>query len=224
MKSIIYFVIFFMAFQPIKAQRVPAEWEPQAGIIFTWFSQDLVSGLSVDSIHLNMVKSMVKDNKLIINVKNNKQKKRIISLLSKNQIATDNIFFRNATFNFPFGNYPRDFGPEWIYDSLQNLSVVDMNWSFYGYLHGKGILKKHLNKSIEKYDEQIAKELGINVFASSNIVSEGGAKEFNGAGVLMLVAQTELKRNPGFTKDELDKAYKELFNLKKNNLVALPNL
>lgn len=221
MKSIIYFVLVFcMAGQPIKAQRVPAEWEPQEGIIFTWFAKDLVKGLSVDSVHLKMAKSLLKDNKLIINVKNNKHKERIISLLSKNQIAIDNIIFRNATFNFPLGNYPRDFGPEWIYDSLQNLSVVDMNWSFYGYLHGKGLLKKHLNKPIEKYDKQIAKELGINVAVNSNIVSEGGAKEFNGAGVLMLVEQTELKRNPGFTKDELDKAYKELFNLKK--IIWLP--
>jgi agmatine deiminase len=209
-----------MASQSLKAQRVPAEWEPQDGIIFTWFAQDLVRGISVDSVHLKMVKSMVKDNKLIINVKNNKQKERIVSLLSKNQVEIDNIIFRSAAFNFPLGNYPRDYGPEWIYDTSQSLSVVDMNWSFYGYLSKKSLLNNYLNKPIKRYDKQMAKELGINVAVSSNIVSEGGAKEFNGAGVLMLVEQTELKRNPDFTKDDLNKAYKQLFKLKK--IIWLP--
>jgi agmatine deiminase len=221
MKSIVYIVLaFFVANQNVKAQRVPAEWEPQEGIIFTWFAKDLVKGLSVDSVHLKMVKSLLKENKLIINVKNNKHKERIISLLSKNQIPIDNIIFRNATFSFPLGNYPRDYGPEWLYDSSQSLSVVDMNWSFYGYLSKKNLLNNYLNKPIKRYDKQIAKELGINVAISSNIVSEGGAKEFNGAGVLMLVEQTELKRNPNFTKDELDRAYKQIFNLKK--IIWLP--
>jgi agmatine deiminase len=204
----------------LNAQRVPAEWEPQHGTILTWFEKDVAKGISVDSVHLEMTKSLVKNNNLIINVKNDKHKNHIISILTKNDVAIDKITFRNSKSNFGLYNYPRDFGPEWLYDAQQNLSVVDMNWSFYGYLAGRGMLKKYLNNSVNQYDKQMANELGINIAATSTIISEGGAKEFNGEGVLMVVEQTELNRNPDYSKGDLEKAYKQLFNLKK--IIWLP--
>jgi len=203
------------------AQRVPAEWEPQHATIITWFEGDLSKRCSVDSVHLKMVKGLKEaNNTLIINVKDNRHKKHIISILSAKKVPLNHIIFRNATFNFSLGNYPRDYSPEWMYDTLNQLSVIDMNWSFYGYLEGNSFVQNHLNNPLRKYDKQIAGELGIKTYATSKIVSEGGAKEFNGAGVLMLVEQTELKRNPGYSKEALDSAYKKLFKLQK--IIWLP--
>jgi agmatine deiminase len=199
----------------INAQRVPGEWEPQQATILTWFDKDFYQNMSVDSVHLKMVKSLVKNNEIIINVKNEKHRKHIISVLEKNQVNTNKITFRKADFNFELGNYPRDFGPEWTYDTEQNLRVIDMSWSYYGYLAGKGLFKKALNKPIERYDRRIAKQLGVRILNKTDLVSEGGAKEFNGDGVLMVVEPTELSRNQGYSKEEIDKKYKQLFNLKK---------
>ncbi|MCE2994131.1 MAG: agmatine deiminase family protein [Flammeovirgaceae bacterium] len=216
-----FLLVFYTLSTSSNAQRVPAEWEPQHATIFTWFEGDLSTRYSVDSVHLKMVKSLTEaNNKLIINVKNNSHKKHIISILSTNQLPVDNIIFRKATFNFPLGNYPRDYGPEWRYDTLNQLSVIDLNWAFYGYLYGDSFLKRYLNNPLKSYDKQIANELGIKTSATSKIISEGGAKEFNGAGVLMLVEQTELKRNPGYSKETLDSAYKKLFKLEK--IIWLP--
>jgi len=214
------FLLSIFTSNSIKAQRVPGEWEPQHATILTWFDKNFYQNMSVDSVHLKMVESLVKNNQIIINVKNDKQKEHIISVLLKNQVDTTKITFRRADFNFELGNYPRDFGPEWIYDTEQNLCVIDMNWSYYGYLAGKGFFKKTLNKPIERYDRRIAKQFGLRVLNRTNLVSEGGAKEFNGEGVLMVVEPTELSRNPGYSKEEIESHYKQLFNLKK--IIWLP--
>ena len=215
-----FFLLYFFISNSVKAQRVPGEWEPQHAIIFTWFEKNFYHDMSVDSVHLEMVENLVKENEIIINVKNNRHKKHVISVLARNQVNMHKITFRNADFHFEFGNYPRDFGPEWIYDGKENLSAIDMNWSYYGYLAGKSMLKKALNVPIERYDRRIAKQFGLKVSSKTNLVSEGGAKEFNGEGVLMVVEPTELSRNPGYSKEEIEKEYKKLFNLEK--VVWLP--
>jgi agmatine deiminase len=199
------------------SQRVPAEWEKQDGIIITWFLEDQLKGYSVDVVHLSMIESLVADNTIYINYQNSRQKKNIENLLILKSIDTSKIKW--IKYDISMGAYPRDYGPEWIYNNKE-LQVIDMNWTFYGYIPPQRKYAKLINKNLEAYDRHFAKANGLKIFAKSNFVSEGGGKEFNGAGVLMVVEQTELQRNPACTKQQIEEEYKKIFNLKK--IIWLP--
>jgi agmatine deiminase len=66
----------------------------------------------------------------------------------------------------------------------------------------------------------LAGKLKIDTYKKTKLISEGGGKEFNGKGVLMVVEQTELNRNPKFEKQQIEDEYKRVFNVKK--IVWLP--
>jgi agmatine deiminase len=194
------------------SQRVPAEFEQQDGIIFTWLLENQLESYPVDAVHLQMVKSLVKDNIVYINYQNKSQKTKIEQLLATKSIDLSRIKF--LKYDISMGSYPRDYGAEWIYDN-NKLSVVDMNWTFYGYIPPERSFAKMINKNLENYDRFLAEKLCLKVHKKTAFVSEGGGKEFNGNGVLMVVEQTELQRNPKYSKSEIEAEYKRIFNLKK---------
>lgn len=67
-----------------------------------------------------------------------------------------------------------------------------------------------------------AELVGIDKHITSTFTSEGGDRELNGDGVFMGVARTEIsKRNPQYTKEEVERDYKRLFNVEK--FVWLPD-
>ena len=67
----------------------------------------------------------------------------------------------------------------------------------------------------------MAVALGCFDIVNSEMVSEGGDREFDGHGTLIAIEDTECrKRNPEFTKDEVEAEYKRIYNL--NKVIWLP--
>jgi agmatine deiminase len=212
MKNLKIIIAFILFSSSIFSQRVPAEFEKQDAILFTWLLENQLENESVDLVHLQMVENLVKDNMVYINYHNKSQKTKIEKLLVTKNIDLNRIKF--LKYDISMGSYPRDYGPEWIYEN-QKLNVVDMNWSFYGYIPSERSFAKMINKNLEGYDRFLGKKLALKIYKKSEFVSEGGGKEFNGNGVLMVVEQTELQRNPTYSKQEIEAEYKRIFNLKK---------
>ncbi len=212
MKNIKIIIAFILFSTQLFSQRVPAEFEEQDGILFTWLLENQLENESVDLVHLQMVENLVKDNIVYINYYNKSQKTKIEKLLVTKNIDLNRIKF--LKYDISMGSYPRDYGPEWIYNS-QKLNIVDLNWAFYGYIPAGRLFSKMINKNLESYDRFLAEKLAIQTYKKSEFVSEGGGKEFNGNGVLMVVEQTELQRNPKYSKQEIEAEYKRIFNLKK---------
>ncbi len=212
MKKYNFILIFILCVNQLFSQRVPAEFEKQDGIVITWLLQDNLKNYPVDSVHIQMVEHLVKDNIVYINYYNRSQKIKIEKLLATKNIDLTRVKFLN--YDISMGSYPRDYGPEWIYEN-QKLGIVDMNWSFYGYIPPERSFAKMINKNLESYDRFLAEKIFVTTHKKSAFVSEGGGKEFNGNGVLMVVEQTELQRNPNYSKQEIEAEYKRIFNLKK---------
>lgn len=212
MKNFKVIIICIFLYNQAYSQRVPAEFEKQDGISFTWLLENQLAEYPVDTVHLKMVESLVKDNIVYINYQNKAQKSKIEQLLVINNIDLSRVKF--LKYDISMGSYPRDYGPEWIYEN-NKLNIVDMNWTFYGYIPPERRFGKLINKNLENYDRFLAKQLSINIFKKSEFVSEGGGKEFNGNGVLMVVEQTELQRNPKYSKQDIEAEYKRVFNVKK---------
>jgi agmatine deiminase len=217
MKNLKIIIAFILFSNQLFSQRVPAEFEKQDGILFTWLLENQLENESVDLVHLQMVENLVKDNIVYINYHNKSQKTKIEELLVTKNINLNRIKF--LKYDISMGSYPRDYGPEWIYEN-NKLNIVDMNWSFYGYIPPERSFAKMINKNLESYDRFLAEKLILKTYKKSEFVSEGGGKEFNGNGVLMVVEQTELQRNPKYSKQEIEAEYKRIFNLKK--MIWLP--
>ena len=72
---------------------------------------------------------------------------------------------------------------------------------------------------------QMAIDLDVFDAINSDMVSEGGNREFNGAGVMIAVEDTEVnKRNPEYTKQEIEQEYKRVWNLYKIIWIPQPLL
>lgn len=212
MKYIKIIILFILFSNLLFSQRVPAEFEKQDGTLFTWLMEENLAEYPVDEVHLQMVESLVKDNIVYINYHNNNQKLKIEKLLATKNIDLNRIKFLKH--DISMGSYPRDYAPEWIYND-KKLNIIDLNWTFYGYIPHERNFSKMINKNLESYDRFFGEKLALKTYKKSEFVSEGGGKEFNGNGVLMVVEQTELQRNPKYSKQEIEAEYKRIFNLKK---------
>lgn len=117
----------------------------------------------------------------------------------------------------PNSFYFRDNGPNIMVDDEGNTLVVNPSWSFYGrYEKNEGL--RDLSR---KMGVHAAVGLGCYDVVSSDMVSEGGDREFNGAGVLMSIEDTEVrKRNPQYTKEQVVDEYKRIWNVEK--IIWLP--
>jgi len=83
----------------------------------------------------------------------------------------------------------QDPGPTFLRRSDGQLAVAD-----YGFAHP--------DPAVETIDRSIAARLGLPT-VSSKLVSEGGARQSNGKGTIMLVESVEFDRNPGWTRERI---------------------
>lgn len=67
----------------------------------------------------------------------------------------------------------------------------------------------HPNPAVGTIDRDIAQQLGLPTVRSS-LISEGGARQVNGRGTLLLVEAVELARNPGRKRDEIEREHKRV--------------
>jgi len=104
----------------------------------------------------------------------------------------------------------RDMGPNFVELSNGKKGIVDFNFDAWGYTPHDQM--DEYTTTMEKYDELIAEKLGLELI-STNIYSEGGDREVNGKGTLMLVEAVELNRNPEKTKQELEAEFKRVLGV-----------
>lgn len=90
----------------------------------------------------------------------------------------------------------QDFGPFFLRAAGGQLAVADYAFD-------------HPNPAIEGMDRDVAKQLGLPTIASP-LISEGGARQVNGSGTLLLVEAVEIARNPGWTRDDIEKEHKRI--------------
>jgi agmatine deiminase len=90
------------------------------------------------------------------------------------------------------------------------LKAVDFNFNCYGNCQpGSDEARKK-----EGIDREIAKLAGVPVIRSE-LVTEGGAHDFNGRGVMIANETLELGRNPNMTRDQIEVELKRVLGQKK---------
>ena len=195
--------------------RYPGEFERVSDVFMTWFP-DYVDAKGYDNRQacVEIVKALVGHARLHINCGSvgilDKCRKR----LEEGGVDTGQIIFTQfEDTNF----YVRDNGPNIMIDDQGGMIAINPNWSYYGVCDP------------ESEDALIARRAGVHMAVSldcfdivnSDLVSEGGDREFNGDGVMITIEDTECrKRNPGYNKEQIEEEYKRLYNLDK--IIWLP--
>ena len=72
----------------------------------------------------------------------------------------------------------------------------------------------HPDATVEAMDREIAARLGLPTLRSE-LVSEGGARQSNGKGTLMLVESVEFDRNPGMSREQIEAEHRRMHGANK---------
>ncbi|WP_339670009.1 agmatine deiminase family protein [Dasania marina] len=187
--------------------RTPAEFEVQDSLWVGWPTYDYIVGYSTDDAVLNMLEALTPHVKVNLVVQSQSAKQQAAAKISQRNINTENLHYKI----YPVAEFwLRDMGPVFMTGDQGSKQMVDFNfntWGVYNDSNPYALVE-------EKIDRLIADDLGYNNIVT-RLTGEGGNREFNGQGTLMLVEAVEMQRNPNRSRAVLEQEYKRLFNVSK---------
>ncbi|WP_197281926.1 agmatine deiminase family protein [Dethiosulfatarculus sandiegensis] len=176
--------------------RFPGEFEPHKAVWMGWLSKEYVKGHKTDSALLEVVKALAPTVNVRICVPDDTQKNHVRKILAGTQLPMDKISF----YLIPFTSlYWRDFGPIFTVNETGGKSIADFNFNLWGY-HSD--THPHA-RMMEKIDRTVAESMGL-PSRMTRLVSEGGARELNGKGTIILTEACEFQRNPNLSREDLE--------------------
>lgn len=186
----------------------PPEWRRQAA---TWFSWPRPEGISFPDKYqtvpenlARIIREIAPRERVEINVPNGNWEQIVRGQLREFGCPTENVHFHYIKTN---ESWCRDHGPAFL---LRGKSAAIVDWRFNAW-GGK----------YPPYDDddavpsRIAQELGLPVFCP-DVVMEGGAVDFNGAGTVMTSKSCLLNknRNPQLNKAQIEQYLKDYYGQK----------
>lgn len=177
--------------------RLPAEWEPQSGVMITWPHQhsDWADSLNeIELVYLDLVKAITRFEKLLINTYDENHLQQVKKRIRAHELSDENIIFSIVETN---DTWTRDYGP--ITLEKHNDRLLDFRFNGWG------------NKFDASLDNQVTRKLfEKGVFKVENITSaefvlEGGSIESDGKGTLLTTSACLLTetRNTLYSKENI---------------------
>lgn len=191
--------------------RLPAEWEPQSGLMLTWphDKTDWAKFLDeVEPVYIEITRHVSQSQAVLIVCRDNEHRNHIAGLLEKTSINHDNCHYYLAASN---DSWARDHGPVTILDDGEP-ELLDFTFNGWG------------NKYPANLDNRITSELyKAHAFNSPislkkiEFVLEGGSIETDGEGTLLTTASCLLspQRNPGLSRNEIEKKLQEYLHIQR---------
>ncbi|MDQ6815081.1 MAG: agmatine deiminase family protein [Bacteroidota bacterium] len=178
--------------------HMPAEWEPQSAVWMGWYGKPIR-----DSISAQMITAIYKDEQIKMLYRDDTARFSGNRFLSKFNIDTSKIKWVKDSVTF---YWMRDSGPIFLTNGSGDVRIADFGWNMFG---ESFVTKKPMTERallIGRIDRRMAEKLSLET-VPTDIVTEGGAMEVNGKGVLMAIEETAKQRNPGKTLEEIEKEY-----------------
>ncbi len=185
-----------------------AEFEPQDTIWMTWTEEPCLGGPPWGDSVLDVTEVLAGYVNVRLHVFDEDEAERLAVKLANRQLGeppVDIFVYANVV------GMIRDYGPAFVRRASGELGVADFNWNNGGV---RPVGHARTLKS-EALDRGWAERLGLPVTSRSRLVSEGGAREVNGRGTMLLVEAVELQRNPGWTRENIETEYKRHLGVKK---------
>ena len=191
--------------------RYAGEFEEQEAVIVGWprIIQP-VKGMFTEGVMVQVVKALIGQvEKVIVNCGWPGTYDRCRELLTESGVDLKDITITQMP---DMMHWARDYGPDIMKNDKGEMRLVHFRFDMYG----MGEEDSEMSTLCHKYAPHMAAELGCFDIVSSCLISEGGDKEFNGAGVMRAIEETEVaKRNGSMTRDEVEAEFKRVFDLKK---------
>ncbi len=214
MKKIRLFLLLFFICTNAFSQKdpeyftFPAEFEKHDAIWMSWRIPANSRGIAKTETILQIIKTLTPYVHVNLFIDSDSVSNYLHEEFAKRGIDKKKV----TMFEFPnpYSNV-RDPGPVFLKSNKGNLMIADMKWSFYGSasnFFSPGV------KRVDTIDHFVAKKLNLPI-RSSTLASEGGAREFNGKGTMMVVEYTEMHRNKGWSRDSIEKELLRMFGQEK---------
>jgi len=185
---------------------LPAEFEPQQAV---WMSaRPEESGKPVLDVVIEMARALSPHVRIQLMVPNETVKAEVQDRIRKENIDERQISYW-TTHASPTRWY-RDVGAIFLKNADGDLKAVDFNFNCYG----ECLPASPEAQKKEGIDREMAALAGIPTTKTA-LVSEGGDREVNGQGTLMAIEETELQRNPGMRRDQIETELLQLLGQKK---------
>jgi agmatine deiminase len=191
--------------------RQAAEYDPQDALWLIWNPLDHLEGYSNAGVTKQIVESVIPFQKVVVSVADSTIYEQAKSILSKEVLSNKNLEFVIVP-SIQF--WTRDMGPVFVELNTGEKAVADFNFNSWGYAE----VNDPDNQVEEAFDENVGKLLNYPII-SSDMISEGGNREVNGEGTLLVVEKVEQGRNPEMTKEQMEAEYKRLLGV--TNIVWL---
>lgn len=200
------FILKIYAQKNTAAYYMPAEWEPQNAVWMGWYDKPIR-----DSVSVQIIKAIYKNVPIKMLYKEDTAMSNGCRFLSRFNIDTSKIKWVKDSVSF---YWMRDSGPIFLINGKGDMRIADFGWNMFG---ESFVTKKPMNERallIGRIDKRMAKKLSLET-VSTDIVTEGGAMEVNGKGVLVAIEETAKQRNPGKTLEEIEKEYLRVLGCNK---------
>jgi len=129
-------------------------------------------------------------------------------LMKKYNVPENRVRFRKVAHEDVWW---RDMGPIYLVDGKGNRAVADFRFNGWGYESSNS----EYSRAEGSIDVKVAKLEGIKKIKKTSMISEGGDRELNGKGVLIVVEAVEKQRNPGMTIRQIEAEFKRVLGIKK---------
>lgn len=201
--------------------RMPAEWEPHEAVWFGWEQYSV----QYHPVVANLIKALIPHVEIKVAVSSDSLLQTAKNYLRQQQVDISKLKF----YLMPGERYwIRDHGATFLLSDKGELGAADFDWDRNGYREWLAFKYDNNKDSIQKYwklrensirltskvDSLMASVENAAIMKTA-IIHEGGGIEVNGKGTLILCEATILSRNPGRTKQEIEKECMRLLGVSK---------
>lgn len=196
---------------------MPAEYEPHKAVWLGWSGSEPIQKHSVD-----VVKALLPHVPIKLAAPSERRLTQAKTILAEHAIDTSRIKF----FVIPGERFwMRDHGATFLINKLGQKRAVDFGWTMYG---ARDYLSRKFKNNADSVDTYYPMYLGqtgqvdslMAVIENIDILKtdvnmEGGSIEVNGLGTLILCEEITFSRNPGMSREYLEKEFKRVLGVSK---------
>lgn len=188
------------------AYEFPPEFAPQESIWLAWPTYENKRGLPTEPLITEIVAKVAPHVEVDLMAQDEAEIESIRARFERQDVPHDHVTFHAI----PHGDvWLRDMGPIFL-KGPRGLAIADFNFNVWGY-EDPASAGSRLE---ERVDRLVAEALDLPTIRT-DLISEGGNREVNGHGVLMVTAAVLEQRNPDWTRAEMEEELKSILGQEK---------
>lgn len=191
--------------EPLRVVRQAAEYDAQAAVWLIWPPVDHLEDYSNEQVTLEIIEALLPHTPIRVTAADSTLLAKAKAMIPASVQESGQV----QVMEVPSEEFwVRDMGPVFVENNRGGQMIADFNFDSWGY----GDTTDAYSKTEELYDERVADLMGLPVISTS-MISEGGDREVNGEGILMVVEAVEQGRNPGMTKAEMEAEFQKMLGV-----------